>query len=359
MGSGAFDVYCPTKRVFFRPSADDTVRVGDQVCYNSDIELDHKERAADPSHLGLTQDTYEEGAQEFTGRLFIVEKPATANLHAYAGVVKSLGPNAGGDNDMIEIWVPTEGAVVLVMTDQNCTNERTVMGIRNGAYEASYPEGGGQIGIALETKDRSSIDGLVWMRFQKGISRNANADWLIDDEADGANVIANYLRYESAQASGTFSAFWVRSKVSGGAYANSTAGGGITAYLRGECTASLAVSITAVHIQMVLSAGTYTSGVKSALHVKMAVDGTTMTSGKLCVLVLESMISDEHAAGHHFWMYLERNGTDAPNALLTCGSIGDLPMSAHVTDAISHSITIDVNGVPYYIMVTSDGSNKS
>lgn len=199
MGSGAFDVYCPTKRVFFRPSSDtDVIRVGDQVCYNSDLDTDHKERTVDPTHLGLTKDTYAEGKQEFTGRLFIVEKPATANLHAYAGVVKSLGPVAGGDGDMIEIWIPTEGAVVTVMSDQNCVLDRTIMGIRNGAYEASYP--GRPIGVAIETKNRDTTDGLVWMKFKNFEYNAVNAAGdstsnalIVDDEATSNAVTIKAL----------------------------------------------------------------------------------------------------------------------------------------------------------------------
>lgn len=177
MGTGAYDVSAITKRVFFRPdTAADTIRVGQLVCYNSDAVVDHKERTADPSHLGLTQDTYAEGNQEFTGRLFIVEKPATGNIRQFAGVVKSLGPQAGADGDLIEIWTLNSG-VVPVYVDANCTLDETIIGVLADSYTgAAYLLDGENycqnkeesnpmaIGIAMETVDRDTVNGLVWVR---------------------------------------------------------------------------------------------------------------------------------------------------------------------------------------------------
>ena len=204
MSSGAIDPIAQSKRVFFRPSAADTVRVGDLVCYNWDIDGDHKERSSDPTHLGLRDDDYAEGAQDYTGRLFIVEKPATANLQFFAGVVKALGPKAGADDDMIEIWVPN-GAVLPVMCDQYCTAGRTIVGLRDGAYEGSYPEGR-PIGIAMETIDRSTDDGLVWVKVDPDrflwVEGDDNA-LTIDDEASGSDVSISKIRVTSAQTTGS------------------------------------------------------------------------------------------------------------------------------------------------------------
>ena len=78
MGSGAIDPIAQSKRVFWRPSTiaspEVALKVGDPVCYKLDA-VDHKERTVDPVHLGLTRDTYQEGEQEMTGRLFNVEEP--------------------------------------------------------------------------------------------------------------------------------------------------------------------------------------------------------------------------------------------------------------------------------------------
>jgi hypothetical protein len=205
MSSGAIDPIAESKRVFFRPTTTtDVLRVGDLVCYNSDLVSDHKERTVDPTHLGLTIDTYAEGEQEFTGRLFIVEKPKTANLDAFAGVVKCLGPKAGADGDMIEIWIPN-GAVLPVMCDQDCINNRTIVGVRDGAYEGSYP--GRPIGIAKETYARSAADGLVWVKVDPNMflwqHNSTDYDGLIIDAECGASFTLNHIRLETAHTAGT------------------------------------------------------------------------------------------------------------------------------------------------------------
>ena len=169
MGVGAYDVGCRTKRVFFRPATPtDTVRVGDAICYNSDIVGDHKERTSAPSHLGSGSfTTYAEGVQSYTGRLFIAEKPTEgANLVHLVGIVKSLGEKAGADGDFIEVFQLTEGAIVPVYTDANCVINQTVLGVADGAYTLSQDTGDGDplgIGVAVETIDRST-PGLCWMR---------------------------------------------------------------------------------------------------------------------------------------------------------------------------------------------------
>ena len=160
MSSGAIDPIAQTKRVFWRPATASTVlKVGQPVCYSSDSVLDHKERTVDPTHLGLTEDTYAEGSQEFTARLFVVEEPLTANLKAFAGVVKSLGPKAGADGDMIEIFVPN-GAVVPCYVAASVTNEVSILGLVNGT--ASFVSGGRAVGLAQETIDRSETNGMCW-----------------------------------------------------------------------------------------------------------------------------------------------------------------------------------------------------
>jgi hypothetical protein len=171
MGVGAFDRGCRTKRVFFRPATPgDTIRVGQGVCYNSDLAADHKERTSAPhsnSLGGSVATTYAEGVQSYTARLFITEQPKSANLRHFAGIVKALGPEAGGDGDMIEIFQLTEGAIVPVWTDANCVINTTVLGIDDGAYTLSQVTQGDEplaLGVAVETIDRSNTNGLVWMR---------------------------------------------------------------------------------------------------------------------------------------------------------------------------------------------------
>lgn len=140
MGSGAIDPIAQSKRVFWRPATPGTaLRVGDPVCYKLDA-VDHKERTVDPVHLGLTRDTYQEGEQEMTGRLFNVEEPLVDNIDAFAGIVKAIGALAGADGDMIEIWTANSGAVVpanVVLT--TTTAGRTILAVMVGTRTLGAP----------------------------------------------------------------------------------------------------------------------------------------------------------------------------------------------------------------------------
>jgi len=227
MSSGAIDPIAQTKSVFWRPVTDTTVlKVGQPVCYHSDSVLDHKDRTGDPTHLGLTVHTYAEGAQDKTARLFCVEEPLTANLHAFAGIVKALGPKAGKDGDMIEIFVPN-GAILPCWIDQSVTLESTVLGIRNGAASLSYP--GRPIGIAQETINRTTA-GLCWVK----IDPNAFG-WLDNEGAAlsmGADATANaYLvKVNYAHISGYRTALMIQ-QTNSGALASAGGSSAITGYI--------------------------------------------------------------------------------------------------------------------------------
>lgn len=168
MSSGAIDPIACSKRVFWRPNTATTVaKVGQPVSYNVDAVADHKERTTDPTHIGLTKDTYAEGSQEFTGRLFCVEEVDIVNAYAFAGIIKSLGPKVGADGDMIEIFVPSDnGMVVPVYTDKSVALKDKVY-LEDGEQtlvNATQAGMGACVGYFLETIDRSSTAGLAWAK---------------------------------------------------------------------------------------------------------------------------------------------------------------------------------------------------
>lgn len=166
------DPVAEEKKVVFRPStASDTVRIGDLVCYNADLAADWQERTSNPitGTFGASgnETTYAEGAQTYNARFLVVEKPASANLRHFAGVVVALGQLAGADGDLLTIVPLKAGAIVPVYTDASCTIDVTVLGVQDGSYLASQVTGDGDplgIGVAIETVDRSDTNGLVWVR---------------------------------------------------------------------------------------------------------------------------------------------------------------------------------------------------
>lgn len=215
MMPGAIDPIAETKAVYFRPdSSTDVVRVGDLVCYNWDLETDYKERDETPISGGTA---YAEGAQNYNGRLFVVEKPATANLPHFAGVVSRLGALAGADGDLIEIFIPN-GATVPVMIDMDTETGRTIVGVRDGAYEGSYP--GRPIGIAMEEVIANAADALCWVKldpskFMWGYDGSSvQTSLLIDDECGSAFTL-NQMKVESAHTAGRLKVFSARAFLTG------------------------------------------------------------------------------------------------------------------------------------------------
>jgi len=159
MMPGAVDPAAETVAVYWRPATAATViKVGQPVCYNSDLAADYKERATTPISGGTA---YAEGAQNYNARLFVVEEPLTANLHSFAGIVAALGPKAGADGDLIKIYVPN-GAVLPCWIDQSVAINSTILGIANADADLTAP--GRPIGIAKETIDRGTDEGFCWVK---------------------------------------------------------------------------------------------------------------------------------------------------------------------------------------------------
>ncbi len=166
------DPLIESKEVYWRPAtASDVAIVGQPVCYNSDLAADYKERTTNPAVANAASNsdkatTYAEGAQTYDARIFVVERPASGNLHQFAGTILSLGDHSGADGDKIRIAIPN-GAVVPVYTDANCTLDSTILGPSTGGDHYSISTGDGDpraAAVAMETVDRSDTNGLVWAR---------------------------------------------------------------------------------------------------------------------------------------------------------------------------------------------------
>jgi hypothetical protein len=214
MSSGAIDPIAVTKRVFWRPATPGTALIaGDPVCYKLDA-VDQKERTVDPVHLGLTRDTYAEGEQEMTGRLFSVEEPLIDNIDQFAGIVKSLGPKAGLDGDMIEIFKANSGAVVpanVVLT--TTTVGRTLLAVMVGTRTLgsptmdipTYSATAGSIdskivGIAMETLTAA---GKCWVKLDENMFTHQGGqlgqEFLIEAVADDVTVNQMNVEFKNTQ----------------------------------------------------------------------------------------------------------------------------------------------------------------
>lgn len=357
------DCLAETKQVYFRPTADDTVRVGDLVCYNWDLTTDYKERGTTPITGGTA---YAEGSQNYTGRLFVVEKPATANLQFFAGVVAALGDKAGADGDLIEIYVPN-GAVVPVMSDQYCLNGRTIVAVRNGVYEGSYPSSAARpIGIAMETKDRSTDDGLVWTKVDPNMFawQYHSSALNVDDEALTNDVIINKLHYTTAQTGGRFTAFEIKATVAG---TPACTGYGITVYTQTDISGIMTGQNAGISHWTNFNAGGDIGGQYFAMEIGIYagddVDLTGIDSGEvitpLCLRTQLDTASDPPDAGTHWMMYLRADGSDTPDGLFYAKDLASIGAYASVTNAPALAtgdimIPVRILNSTYYIVALQD-----
>ena len=340
------------KRVYYEGTS--TVYEGMPVCYNYDSTDNWTGWGSATAAASKTeQGTTAEGEQN-EGKYIRVEDPANNNIMHFAGVVAGTEKSGQSGPCELDIYIPN-GAVVPVRCDVDTTAGITILAITVGSQELGQPVSGTSRPVAIAMETETGLDSTTDVTLAKlapNMFSYQNLDGThLEVGAGTSNLALNEIRVQSAQTSGTFCALYVRAKVTAGGTANSTSGGGLAAYFRAESAATLASSLNAVHIQLVLSGGTYTSGVTAGLHVKVAESGCTLSGcGKLVVLTLESMITNTTASNQHGWMYLENNGAQAPDFLFIAGSSTDFPMVS-CTDTPTKGIPIMYGGTKNYIAV--------
>lgn len=323
------DTIAETKKVVFRPStSSDTVRVGDLVCYNSDLAADYKERTTNPitgQFNAGNETTYAEGAQTYNARFLVVEKPATSNLCAFAGIVKDLGPLAGADGDEIEIYVPKEGAVVPVYADVNCIVDSTILCVSNNAYTAESI--GRAIGVAAETVDRSSTNGLVWMRMHPNMAvyQVGAAALSIDDQNATSTMIVNNTTISEAQTAGSFVPFYIHHTSTGNASA-ALHEYNILSYMNLSGTYDQSGYNRNILAQMNLS-GTLNSGGAHfyAVYAQLTGTPTATAVGHIAAIGIDCNLGVNPTAGNYTGILIANNGanqTQVDSAITIYGNYG-------------------------------------
>jgi len=135
------------KHVYY--TGTDTLKPGYALCYDRDTIT--AENAAGTA-LAAISSSY--------GRHTWVEKPASGNLHNFAGIV-GPGQQMMAGPCWVEIIQPQPGLVIDVFSDISCTANTTWLTVQPASYYIGGAGEGQIIGVALQTVDRSSTNGLV------------------------------------------------------------------------------------------------------------------------------------------------------------------------------------------------------
>ncbi|KKN77902.1 hypothetical protein LCGC14_0356390 [marine sediment metagenome] len=351
------------KKVVWRPVTAATVlKVGQPVCYNSDATSNIKEETTNrlsSDFGGENATTFAEGAQTYNARFTLVEEPLTANLHAFAGIVKSLGPLGGADGDTIEIWEPIEGSVVPVFCAQNCTLDRTIMGIRDGQADIDYP--GRAVGVARETVDRSSVDGLVWMEFKKfeynaikGAGDSASNSLIVDDEITSNNVVLDQRNYRF-DGTGRARALYYVGEIAG--LGNAMWGmWKFRTYVNAALVSSVVHVVTAnLHFKdaatIAVTSGHWNSAFYGTVETEVTSTAPTLSGGSVAGISLEYYVDESVAAPANAYAIYIHAGTynwDGLVAIRNAGDCGDVA-TVQAGDASGGSIPIYIAGTTYYL----------
>ncbi len=101
-------------------------------------------------------------------RIWRVERPATANLLYFAGVLTEGYDGeivANGETKVVEIYVPNRrGQGVLVWTEESCTINATYLAPQNGVFALGAASDSYTVALAAQTVDRSVTNGTVLAR---------------------------------------------------------------------------------------------------------------------------------------------------------------------------------------------------
>lgn len=330
------------KTVYY--SGTSVIYEGMPVCYNYDTTTNINGWSDSSAAIGTTT---AEGYQN-EGKYIEVENPATANLMFFAGVV-AAGKKIGATGPCwVDIYIP--GSVVPVRSYASTTVGQTALAIGNGLQyfgnpTASMSNGSGRfIATAMETVNRASTAGicLAYVNPATFTYQTFGTTKLSIGTANTVEICANLINVQSAQATGTFTALFVRSEVAT-ADSNDVA---LAVYGEANVTAVASGSYCIGNrFSLNLWGGTQTATHIHALGAEIFEAGANLTGGSIISpLFLRTQIdaTNPPAASTHWMITCRCDGADKPDGLLYAVS----------ADAVGYATTSSVTGmahIPVYI----------
>lgn len=362
------------QRVYYTESS--TIYEGMPVCYEFDATTnwlgvdsgDSDVFGANPTRDPYLDTSTAEGYHN-EGKLIRVEDPDDDNIHAIAGfVIGQHNVNKTGPCT-IDIAV-SNGAVIPVRTDLNCTVGRTVLAIHTGEQMLTSPHetAGRPVAVAWETVDRSETTGLVFAKVDPNMfiwQQGDASSLLIDDQDTTSPLKLNKIYASTAQTGGRFMAFDVQVTITG---TPANTGYGYCLYTQLDVSGIMTGQNAGNSFWTNFNSGGDISGDYYGVEIGIYESGADLSglsgSDTIAPLCLRYQLDATNGPGANcqWMMYLraEGDGGDTPDGLFACYSSAAINMNAQSAASVSHVIPIKMVATEsggaaagiYYIMVS-------
>ena len=308
------------KTVYYEGTS--TIYEGMPVCYNWDTTTNWMGGTASSE-----TSTTAEGSQN-EGKFIRVEDVSATNANAFAGVVRNASYCGTAGPKAVDIYIPN-GAIVPVRTNLNCTVGVTPLAINSAEQCLTSPHAAGVIvGVAWETVDRSTTDGIVLAKLDRNMTlqmRMGSSAWSVDDDDATSTMILNNMYLTEAQTAGSFVPMYIHHTSTGNA--SSTLNEyNILSYLNLSGTYDQAGYNRNVLAQMNLS-GTLSSGGAHFYPIMAQLSGTptATTVGHIAGLSVDLSLGVNPTTGNYTGILIANNGasqTQVDSAITIYGNYG-------------------------------------
>jgi hypothetical protein len=336
------------------------------VCYNNDTTDNILGWDNDASQaIGSTTG---EGYQN-EGKFMRVENPAATNLMWFAGVVAAGGYCGKVGPKWLDVYEPN-GAIMPVHSSLSSTVGRTVFAIRPAAQTFTQPLYAASatacvvVGLAEETVDRSSTNGLCLARISRELFINQGygltTNLLVGTGATTGTHRLNSISFESAATGGTTEGLYIRAEALGEGCA-----------VQAIQASTVISNATQAAMQCASFTTTWKTGAIAGAHSfyvaefkyenqdSTPADIDTATLHSVLRLVSNVSATTPPAANTVYWMSCNAEGADKPDGLLFADGLTDIGAYASTGNAPALAtgdimIPIRLAGTTYYLVALAD-----
>lgn len=365
-GSYGTEALARRKRVYYEGT--DIIYEGMALCYNSDTT----------ESIRTAGNTVAEGDQ-CDGKYMRVEKPASANLHAFAGVVADGTYIGLAGPRWLDVYVPN-GAVVPARINFSATGQQSLACLADASY--ALTDHGFPIAMVLETVDRSSTNGIALVKLydigQYGVNLSSGSGALLASGGGTDNLTPCLLSVTSAHTGGNVFLLPALLTANGTIASNSDMCA-VRGYIDVSGTLSCTTSYTRSVLGQLALTGTINSSGAYLCGVMAQISGTpTLTAcNKAAALMVDCALGVSPTSGDYVGIRITNSGAnqtevdaaievyggDGINRLFDFDSCADTSSdfisaggsgNTTLTFATWKKIKIQIDGSDYYLVASTN-----